>query len=75
MKTLIKSIEFKKLSQEAVKIVADYLILINGQTTTLEGKNELRKAGYWARQKKVSKLMASQFENFAENNLYRIYFS
>ena len=48
----------KKLDKVAVLVEACTLMLNNGQTTTLEVKNSLRKQGYDARQADVSAFMA-----------------
>lgn len=43
----------KPLTQDAVKLELDRLILQNGKATTLEIKNSLRGLGYWATQNDV----------------------
>lgn len=48
----------KNLTLSAVEWCMDLLIHTNGQTTTLEVKNELRNIGYYAEQAEVSKLMS-----------------
>lgn len=45
------------ITKDIVKDVAEELMEENGQTTTLEVKEELRKRGYFAVQKEVSDLM------------------
>lgn len=47
----------KTLTQDIVRDVANELISLNGSTTNLDVKNELRKRGYWAVQSDVSDFM------------------
>ena len=42
-----------------VKMTAERLMQMNGQTTTLEVKNELRRRGYLAFQRNISQQMAT----------------
>lgn len=67
----------KHAGKTAVKQAAEHLILTNGETTTLEVKNWLRKEGYAAFQTEVSrwmfKISQEQDWEFESNGLYRIY--
>jgi len=61
----------------AVKRVAEILMLINGETTTLEIKKLLRLEGFIAYQRDVSKMMKALVEEnvwtFTCNGIYRTY--
>lgn len=52
----------KKLTTFAVVSVFDLLIHTNGQTTTLEVKNQLRELGYFAEQAEVHNMIEEIFE-------------
>lgn len=63
----------KNLTLSAVEWCMDLLIHTNGQTTTLEVKNELRNIGYYAEQAEVSKLMRQLSEaKVGEPEIYNI---
>ena len=48
---------YKTLTPDVVRDAAEALMLTNGTTTTLEVKNRLRNAGFWAVQSTVSAYM------------------
>lgn len=47
----------KKLTKKITKLVFNFLINANGETTTLDVKEFLRTHGYWAEQEVISKLV------------------
>lgn len=61
----------KNLTTFAVSGVMDLLIHTNGQTTTLEVKNQLRDLGYFANQDEVHSIMNSIYENDSDNKYTR----
>lgn len=67
----------KNLTRTDVFFTAFELIKLNGQTTSLEVKNELRTQDFYAIQKDVSKFLYELGETnelqFTTNGLYRIY--
>lgn len=69
--------QLKSLSQEAVRQMAESLMLLNGFTTTLDVKMALREQGYAALQADVSAYMdelAAELEWYYQyNGTYRIY--
>ena len=68
----------KLIGDKIVRDVAYRLICRNGNTTTLDIKNELRDRGYWAQQGEVSSLMNEIYDkegwDFTTNGMHRIYF-
>jgi hypothetical protein len=58
----------KKLSIDVVAIVANYLILVYGSTTTLDVKDNLRNLGFKANQEEVSSFLAEYQEAFEAQN-------
>ena len=70
----------KQLRKEDVKNVAFLLMDLNGNTTTLEIKDELRDMDYFAKQQDVSNLMIEIFNenddklDFDFNGRYRTYY-
>lgn len=69
--------QLKGLNQEAVRQMAESLMLLNGFTTTLDVKIALREQGYYAPQKEVSahmeKLAANLEWYYQFNGIYHIY--
>lgn len=69
----------KSLTRDAVGIMARAMIMLNGATTTLEVKNKLRDAGYWATQAQVREFMLDITSNDGDlvyddsNGVYRVY--
>lgn len=65
------------LNKETIKQAADFLILTNGQTTTLEVKNLLRQQKYRAFQKEISyyleQIAIEQDWNAICNGVFRTY--
>ena len=53
----------KQLSELALQSVMDLLIHVNGKTTTLEIKNELRQLGFYAEQAQVKAMVDDIFDN------------
>lgn len=53
----------KQLTELAVQTVMDLQIHINGKTTTLEIKNELRHLGFYAEQAEVKRIVDQLFDN------------
>ena len=65
------------INKDIVKQAAEYLILTNGQTTTLEVKTHLRNQNYIAFQSEVSKIMEEigleQDWDVEFNGTYRVF--
>ncbi len=58
-----KNKKMKQLSELALQSVMDLLIHVNGKTTTLEIKNELRQLGFYAEQAQVKAMVDDIFDN------------
>lgn len=71
---VLKLVQFKKLTENAIWSVVLKLLEENHCTTTLEVKIELRKRGYWAIQEEVSFEMAKMEFPFFEKGNYRVYY-
>jgi hypothetical protein len=71
--------QYRTVTKDAIREVADLLIRRDTSTTTLDLKLELRRRGFWAQQRQVSQVMIDLADEgcftFTSNGIYRTYFA